>query len=325
MSAHIHAQQQGSGGTGGASPIGAAGPAGRLAASPLSAAPALPGRSKCSDNEVWALALAFDGDAAPVAGAAGIKFDVGGAAMGRGWRVKDDLALGVLGSYTESNINPTGSASKTEIESRQLGASATWSPGRRYADGQVSYTSSDHTGRRVISGAGLPPAVASSRREGDQLGLFVESGRSYRWDTMNLVPHGALQHQHPNQDACTETGAGALNLAIGHTRSDSFQTALGVRLEEPRSQLGRGAVAPQVTLRWAHEHGDLSRDANASFVGTAQSFRMNGRSAARDRLQIQGGIVGQLRNGIDLELAYAGELAGGQHVHASFARATWRW
>lgn len=59
--------------------------------------------------------------------------------------------------------------------------------------------------------------------------------------------------------------------------------------------------------------------------GQAQSFRVNGRSAARDRLQIQGGVVGQLRSGIDLELAYAGELAGGQHVHAGFARAAWRW
>jgi uncharacterized protein with beta-barrel porin domain len=184
----------------------------------------------------------------------------------------------------------------------------------------VSRVFSDHKGQRFLTIPGLA-AVASSDRDGDGTLAFLETGGSIRCGGIDVVTHSTLQFAHTTEDAYMETGAGALNLNVAGTRTDSFQAGLGLRFEKPRT----GKIAPQLTLRWAREYGELSRDVDASFVGTAQRLRVYGRTAALNRAQIQAGAVGQIRTGLDLEVAYVGELASGQETHSGFARAVWRW
>lgn len=119
---------------------------------------------------------------------------------GRPGRARADLGdLGV--AHAARSPNGAERARGVGAETARLGATGTWSSGRYHAGDQVARTFSDHSGQRVIALAGLPATVASSRRDGDQFAVFVEAGRTSRWDSIDIVPHATVQYQHLTEDA----------------------------------------------------------------------------------------------------------------------------
>jgi outer membrane autotransporter protein len=318
LAAQIHGQHQTS--ARGSSPVAAAGPAGRaaIAASPTSLALQSPS-SRERRNELWTLVFGVEGSIDPVAGTAGASFRGGGVALGRGWSVTDRLVLGGLAAYSENHVRSMVGGDRTDIDAVQCGLYATWRKGPWYADSLVARVLSDHESRRVITIPGLS-GIATGNRDGDATLAFLEAGRAYHCGEVDVVPHSSLQFGHFTEDAFAETGAGALSLSVAGSRIDSLQSSLGVRVEQPDP---RGT--PQLALRWVRELGEVSRDVDASFVGTAQTFRVSGRSAARDHLQVQASAVRRIGRGPEIELSYLGDTSNGQDSHTGFGRAVWRW
>ena len=112
----------------------------------------------------------------------------------------------------------------------------------------------------------------------------------------------ALGFTRVNNPAYTETGAGALNLAVNGQARESVKSYLGVRTVH---QLDSGGAGLQLTARalWSHEFGNADTAlASAQFAGApaAGAFQTSGVALKRDGAVLGLGLSGDLRRNLAL-------------------------
>nr|WP_255325533.1 autotransporter outer membrane beta-barrel domain-containing protein [Rhodopirellula sp. SWK7] len=93
-----------------------------------------------------------------------------------------------------------------------------------------------------------------------------------------------MQYVYARQNAFTETGAGAMNLAMSGVDTHSLRSNLGSRLQWQSWTSQRGwEITPEIRGSWMHEFLDTTSIVNAQFAGVGGAgFSANGLDLGRD-------------------------------------------
>lgn len=282
------------------------------------------------EDQVWVLGTGQWGDIDPTAVNQGFDYDGQGFLLGHTWEVSDNVLVGAHVGYNSNEVNVVGGLDKTDIESFNLGAHATYYHDGDYLDGVIGITNDEFDTQRFIQ-FGTIDRVASGDFDADQHYLYLEAGRTYELgdegeeEQLHVQPQLALQYRNYTQDAYSETGADDLNLTTLENDLDMFQTALGARFFYTGRTDDGSTIVPDLMVRWAHEHGDVDRTVRSQFVGTSTVFATNGIKQDRDSVQVRAGITAATMDDLTVDVSYNGELASHQKNHAGVLRLIWRY
>lgn len=291
----------------------------------LRVAPAADGRAP----GLWASGFGFGGRVHGDANGPGYTHRTGGALVGMDWLAGEATLVGVALGYSRSRIDQSDSPDETGVGSAQAGLHTLWHPDgfdRRLAiDGALTVGRSDYRSERHIA-FGAIDRTAIAEREGWDAAM--RAGASYRIDRgdWQVTPGATLTVARTQQDAYTETGAGAANLSVSESVTVSTRSRLG--LEVGRQFEGEDGMRwrPGASIGWRHEFGAAGRGQDVALAGVPDAgFRSTGPSTARDAVEFGVSLAAATAEDLRWGLSYAGSADSGQTSHGLFAdiRVTW--
>lgn len=278
---------------------------------------------------LWATGLAGFGSIAGNGNAGTLTYSAGGAATGIDHRLRPDLLVGLGVGFASGNQWTNGFSGRGTTDSYQAGLYASFTRDGFWADALAGYAWNDNRMTRQIAIAGLQPRTATGSGGANQLLGQVEAGHRvglYAPAAATVAPFARLQGTTVTQNGFTESGAGALGLAVAAQTTNSLRSTLGVELtaELPAGVDRRAGLL--VRLGWAHEYADTARPVTASFVGApGSSFTVQGAAPARDAAVLALAVNTAIAEATSLYFRYDGEVGGGTDAHALTAgfRMTW--
>lgn len=231
-----------------------------------------------ASNGFWVKALGSSNSQDKQGAYDGYSSKITGVTAGLDNRVNSDFVLGAALGLTKADINQadfrTGDTSR--INNTQLMGYVTYSlTNELYLDGALSFARNDYTGIRATAVG----RTASSAFNGNQLGARL--GLGYGIDLgskLKLTPMASVDYSRLTQDAYTETGAGAINLAVDAQSTHNTRLGLGARLSNEWTE-GSTTYRPEVALNWSQNSNSISNDVNATFVGGGVGFVTPGTTA----------------------------------------------
>jgi len=140
-------------------------------------------------------------------------------------------------------------------------------------------------------------AAVRTRGEFDstQLTVHLEKGYTFAIGRSVVQPYAAFQYAKGSYDRFTETGDGLLDLTVDFEDFTSMRGILGATW---RYEINRTfGVAARGS--WAHEFGDEVAFVDASFRGTADTYRLRGLELGADRFNV----------GLDLSVRFTDRLS----------------
>ncbi|MGA9820636.1 MAG: autotransporter domain-containing protein, partial [Desulfobaccales bacterium] len=199
----------------------------------------------------------------------GFDFSMTGFTAGVDYRVQQDLLLGLNTGYTYTSAGFRGSGGYVHGNTWPLNAYAAYLPKPFYAYGSLGYALNLYDLQRDISFGSLSRAADSSTT-GNQLNGYGETGYDLKVNPVVLTPAVTLSYSKLWIGGFTESGAGALDLAVGPQNAQSLQTGVGGKIAVPM-QRDSVTVTPQAYAFYQHEFSDSSRIIDARLSQTAGS------------------------------------------------------
>lgn len=256
-----------------------------------------------------------------------LDYSVGGTVMGLDRQVAPDLLLGAYASYTASTFDLVGLSPTGKTDSYGFGAYGSWTHGAFYVDGTLGYAYDDNQVHRMISLSGIAPAAASGSAHANQFLSSLEAGRAFALpDRFTLTPLVGLQAISVDQAQVTESGTGALALAMRGTSENSVRTTLGSRIERDLVVNDTILVHAEAKLVWAHEFADTAGLVNVSFASVpGAAFALTGAHSQRDSALIGLGLASRIDRRLSIFLRYDGDINGSDDSHGvtGGVRVTW--
>jgi outer membrane autotransporter protein len=245
-----------------------------------------------------------------------VNFNGGGIAAGAEYHFNPSLLAGVSLAYARSGFSTSGISGDGSLNTFALGLYGSYQQGAAYLDGVLGYTHSGGNVDRAIVFPGVT-RFASGSPNGNGFLSNVEAG--YHIPLIEhtvLTPLAALQGIVAWQPAFTETGAGAIDLAVQNDTTASVRSILGAELGY---DMTLGLSAPlRLTGRagWAYEFASANRTVTAGFVGLpGVAFAASGAPVPRNA-----GIVGLAAElavqPVTLFARYDATLASGSTIQA---------
>jgi outer membrane autotransporter protein len=231
-----------------------------------------------ASNGFWVKALGSSNSQDKQGAYDGYSSKITGVTAGLDNRVNADFVLGAALGLAKADINQadfrTGDTNR--INNTQLMGYGTYSlTNELYLDGALSFARNDYTGIRATAVG----RTASSAFNGNQMGARL--GLGYGIDLgskLKLTPMASVDYSRLTQDAYTETGASAINLAVDAQSTNNTRLGLGARLSNEWTE-GSTTYRPEVALNWSQNSNSISNDVNAAFVGGGVGFVTPGTTA----------------------------------------------
>lgn len=209
----------------------------------------------------------------------GYSAKLSGLAVGADKQVSSDLVLGLALGLTRADVDQEDfrSGDTTRINNTQLMGYGTYDiTPALYVEGALSYARNTYANKR----AAAVGRTATADFNGTQLGARI--GLGYGIDLGNktkITPMASVDFTHLNQDAYTETGAGAINLNVASQSANNTRFGLGARLTRDYDA-GTTTYRPEVSLNWYQDSNAANNDVVSSFVGGGSSFVTPGASSS---------------------------------------------
>jgi outer membrane autotransporter protein len=275
----------------------------------------------------WLTGFGVMGGISGNASAASVSYATGGAALGADYRLDPAFLLGTFTSYSGTGSSVTGAPGSGSIDSYAVGSYASWTSGRTYVDGLLGYAYSDTSLKRTIAFPGFGPVTARARTDGHQVFSSLELGRSYGFiEGATLAPFVGVQASVLDQAPFTETGGGALNLAVRGDTVSSVRTQIGARVSKD-FDMGEGKLINlSLKLGWAHELSDTGSSTTATFASApGATFSVPGARRGRDTALVGVGASAKMHPNVNIYVRYDGDLNGADDAHAVMGgvRLTW--
>jgi fibronectin-binding autotransporter adhesin len=277
----------------------------------------------------WLTGFGVFGSVSGNANASGLSYTTGGTAFGADYRLDPSWLIGGFAGYagTGTGSSTLAGASNGSIDSYTVGVYASWTLDPIYVDVMLGYAYNNDQLTRSILAPGFATATARASTTGNQFLSSVEAGRAYALaDRLVATPFVGVQATALDQANFTETGAGALDLAVGGQSVSSVRSSLGGRLSRDLDLGTGGLVNVSLKLGWAHEFSDTGSSGSASFAGApGSSFVVQGAQRGRDSALVGIGVAAQLDPQSSLYLRYDGDIDGPDNAHAvtGGVRLTW--
>ncbi len=239
---------------------------------------------------MWLKAFGLAGDQGSQGGFAGYTSSVIGTMIGYDAPIDPATRVGLGLGYARSTIGAKGFSDSTDFDTYNVTAYIGHQQGPWYINGNLSYGWNDYSGQRNVSFLGFGQS-AKAHYSGQDYTAFVDTGYHIPAYGFTVTPLASLQYTRVNTGNYTETGGGAIDLAVGSRGYDFIESALGVKIAHD-FKYDTGTFVPDVHVKWLHELGNPTMMQNAAFaVPGSPSFATTGFKAADDMLNIGAGVA----------------------------------
>ncbi|MEN5276357.1 autotransporter domain-containing protein [Brucella sp. TWI432] len=264
-------------------------------------------RSTSLDYGVWASGFGswvkHDGNS----NAGGLKTSTGGFLSGVDVGLNSGWRLGVVGGYSQTDLNGKGRNAFADSDNWHLGiyGGNQWGPiGLRAG---LVHTWHNIDSSRSVSYTGFSDSLGADYHA-RTLQAFGELG--YRIDTTVAAfePFANLSHVRLHTDGFTEKG-GAAALAVDGNNTNTTFTTLGMRASAPLP-LGGASANLKGTLGWRHAYGDISPESTHLFAGS-NLFTVEGVAIAKDAALVEAGFDMAITENAKFGLSYVGQFGSG--------------
>ena len=234
-----------------------------------------------------------------------------GGVLGADWALTSDWRMGVLGGYSNTDVDSTGMDGT--VNSWHAGAYAIRQSGALALRLGAAYSGHNGDSKRSVVFNGFTDQPkgdykASSQQAFAELGYALGSGR------LSAEPFANLGYQRYQRDRYTEKG-GAAALHVDQQTQDNFNSTLGVRLAH-LSQLDNGmSLTPRLSAGWKHTYGDVSSSTNQSFVLGGSAFNVEGSALDRNSLVVEAGLDIGVSARQTLGVGYTGDIGSNSRNH----------
>jgi outer membrane autotransporter protein len=253
------------------------------------------------------------------------RLDYGGIFIGLDGKLAGPWTLGGMLGYVHGSEATDGLPVHATSESYQAAAYGEYARGPVWLRGTVGLAFHTAQMSRQITFTDTP-LTAVGDPDGTQYFADLRAG----WDIPTarfgtFTPFVAVQAQRITAPGFTESGAGALSLAIGNASTTVSRSILGAQWSASLGGVASRWTA-QANLGWAHAYGALTRVIQAQFVGApASAFTEYGAGPARDTAEIGVGVSAAVGRNAHLTLRYDGNYGGHQSASALSLAADYRW
>jgi uncharacterized protein with beta-barrel porin domain len=254
-------------------------------------------------------------------GIQGFEASTGGFAFGGDKKTSNTFLIGLVASYSYTDVNSRLSENQTYINSYQGTVYGTYDFGNNYLDAQFGLAYNDYAGRRFIS-VGAVDRQANADYEGYQFLTKFELGRDLTLpNEFEFTPSLGLSWTHVEINDYTETGASASNLIVNDQDYDILN--LSLRGEFRRTwDINQGSLTPEVHLGYNFEAIDDQIQTVAAFTGGGNTFQSTGFDPANHSATGGAGLTCS-GNNFDLVATYDFEAKKDFVSHSALLKGRW--
>ncbi len=270
--------------------------------------------------QMWAQVMGGVGSRATNSTVDGYSSSHGGMMVGLDWNLRPNLLIGAGLSVLQgrSDLHGVSAGGKLTMNSYQLSAYGTYRVmPNLFVYGQVGAGANDFAQVRSINFLG---ARARAKYDGQiyqgKIGLGYDLAMG---PSLTLTPMAGLHMVHSTADAYAETGAGVANLRVNASSANALTHDLGARLLW-RHPTSLGLVTPEVRLAWTHDYIQGAIPTSGLLAGSGFYTRTQRISADGARVNL--GATLAHHSGLQLRLAYEGDLRGNYNSHSGLLRAS---
>ena len=241
----------------------------------------------------------------------GYDFDSISMTLGVDKRVSENLAYGVLGSYTQSDASLINGGS-IDAESYKAAVYATVFDGDFYVDGLLGAGINEYDTRR----SGLL-GYAEADPNGWELNAMLNTGYNFRSGNWVFTPNASISYTRITLDGFSETGSLA-PLSYPSQHQESLRSEIGAKIAY-NAILNNGVVlTPQIRVAWQHEFMDSTQTMDSQFITGGSMFTVAGPHMDRDRALLSAGISAQLTPTICIYGYYDGQINSSEYTANQF-------
>lgn len=272
---------------------------------------------------LWMKVFGVNGDQDSRDGYAGYSSKTWGSTFGADVLLDSAWVVGAAFTYagTKVDMHDYLAGDNTKIDTYQLTAYASRDFGTWYLDSALTYAKQKFDSRRDTSVSG----VANGNFDGDQWAARVNLGWPIALNNgLTLTPLAGLEWNRLEQNAYTESGAGALDLSVQSASVDRVRSAMGLKLTRELLLHDGMTMRPSAHLVWRHEFHNNGLDTTSTFTGGGAAFTTPGQTLAKNTYNLGLAIAFQNRKNFTATVQLDGEAATGYSAYAAQVSAQWR-
>jgi outer membrane autotransporter protein len=216
--------------------------------------------------------------------APGYDITTGGVTVGVDYRLSNNLAIGLSGTYAHSNADLVNEG-RVEVDGGKGGLYASYFSDGFYVDlaANGGWNSYD-TRRTALLGE------ARGNTDGAEFNGLIGAGYDWKIRGLRFGPIATFQYSYIDLDSFTEGGSLA-PLHYPDQNEDSVRSTLGGRFSHG-VKLGRMILRPEVRAVWQHEYNDRAYPIDAQFgSGAGGIFTVHGPRIGSDSALVGAGAT----------------------------------
>lgn len=260
-----------------------------------------------SEYSVWASGFGSWIDRDGNANTGGLKTSTGGFLSGVDVGVASGWRLGVVGGYSQTDLDAKGRFASATSDNWHLGiyGGNQWGPiGLRAG---LVHTWNNIDSSRSVAYPGFSDSLDADY-DARTLQAFGELG--YRIDaaSASFEPFANLSHVRLRTDGFNENG-GAAALSVDSETTNTTFTTVGLRASAPLT-LGTTTANLKGTLGWRHAYGDITPE-STQFLAGSNAFTVEGVAIAKDAALVEAGFDLAITESATFGVSYIGQFGDG--------------
>jgi outer membrane autotransporter protein len=236
---------------------------------------------------------------------------IGGLFVGADAALGEDWRLGALGGYSRSKIRVNGRSSSGETDNYHVGA---------YVGGQAgpvalrlggAYTWHKLDTSRSVAFTGFADSLDANYKA-QTAQAFGELSHRFDVHAGAWEPFAQLAYVHLHTKAFTEQGGAAALTGRAENTNVTFST-LGLRAIKDLS--ADGATSLYGSMGWRRAFGDRTPLSNLRFVAGGDAFAVTGTPIVKNAAVFEAGINRSVATGLNIAVAYSGQISNRLQDH----------
>ncbi len=270
---------------------------------------------------VWGHAIGSWGHTSGDGNAARLDRNSAGLLMGLDASAGENVRLGAVWGYHQTDIDVDARASLAEIDNFHVGIYAGGQWDRLGVRAGAAYALQDIHTVRNIAFPGFSDTVRAGYN-GETVQAFGELGYSFDLGRTQLEPYASLAYVRSRSNEFSETG-GAAKLSGNRATTDVTFTTLGLR-STTSFNIGEADAKLKLGAGWRHAFGDNVPLTRVRYQVGGDAFSTMGVPVTRDSATIDAGLDVAVSGYTSIGLSYQGQIGDGLGDHTAKASIRFR-
>ncbi len=263
-----------------------------------------------SDSDMWFTTLGSYARYGDTSESPAFREKAWGFMLGIEFRINGSLRGGIAGAFTETRLDEIDSRSNSENDSYRGLLYALWDNGAQgggyYVESVLGFGQNRFDSERWIAFLGR---TALSRHDGQDCLVSVNAGHDWTLNQWKFGPTVGMEYAYLHEEGYGEQGAGAADLTVNSSDSDSLLSLLGVHAARS-FPFKRAVLITELRARWDHDYLAGSESLRCRFTGVGPSFDISGRDGVSDSLLLGASLRASFSKNITGYLDYDCMLQG---------------